>query len=83
LLDTAVTIHLSIPEVVLVTIVLVLAAIREFLHLVRVNAEELLEFLRWWISFKGQVHRIRQAGASLNSGGPNDDTAHESPGVHR
>jgi hypothetical protein len=53
-----VTIHLSIPELIIVAVVLGFSAIRELMHLARANGEEVLEFLRWWAKFR---HDVRQA----------------------
>ena len=46
------TVHLSLPEAILIAIVLALAVLREVLHPIRSNAEELLRFRRWWAFFR-------------------------------
>lgn len=63
MLGSGVTLHLSIPEVIVVGLVLALAGIREVLHLVRANGDELLDFLRWWQAFRGEFARIRSSRA--------------------
>ena len=64
MLGSGVTVHLSIPEVIVVGLVLGLAVLRELLHVVRSNGDE-LEFLRWWASFRRQLREIRRHESQL------------------
>ena len=58
--DAGLTLHLSIPEVIVVGVVLTLAVLRELLHLIRSSGRELLDFLRWWRSFRQEWRELRR-----------------------
>jgi len=56
----AVTIHLSVPELVIVITVLTMSALRELMHILRANGDEFLSFLSWWVSFRRELTEIRR-----------------------
>jgi len=57
------TVHFSVPELIVVGTFLGLSLLRELMHLVRTNLDEVLRFVRWWASFRRRLRIAQRSGS--------------------